>query len=216
MAVVENIAMEDFLDSRNFGSRLVVGVDDTQVVVDKLAWVAFAFQTEYTITRKNLSFVNLGSELMLVRYFFKGFLLLVISYLVFFLHIEDKAYARELEVELNANICWNEVIEQVKRKEKQNNTVMRYQALKRKPITKAQARKNTMVYLKNMVGFKMDFFKGMTYTDIRPIFEKHFNSIVAFLEKGEKEIEEEASKVIKRKSEVLRKKQLRSKGLMKK
>nr|GEX97017.1 hypothetical protein [Tanacetum cinerariifolium] len=86
--------------------------------------------------------------------------------------------------------------EQVKRKEKQNNTVMRYQALKRKPITKAQARKNTMVYLKNMVGFKMDFFKGMTYTDIRPIFEKHFNSIVAFLEKGEKEIEEEASKIV--------------------
>nr|GEU53441.1 hypothetical protein [Tanacetum cinerariifolium] len=34
-----------------------------------------------------------------------------------------------------------------------------------------------------------------------PIFEKHFNSIVAFLDKGEKEIEEEASKVIKRKSE---------------
>nr|GFB85538.1 hypothetical protein [Tanacetum cinerariifolium] len=30
----------------------------------------------------------------------------------------------------------------------------------------------------------------------RPIFEKHFNSIVAFLEKGEKEIKEEASKMI--------------------
>ncbi|GJU46271.1 hypothetical protein Tco_1203537 [Tanacetum coccineum] len=60
MAVVENIAVEDFLDSRNFRSRLVVGVDDTQVVVDKLARVAFAFQTEDTVTRKNLSFVNLG------------------------------------------------------------------------------------------------------------------------------------------------------------
>nr|GEY27382.1 hypothetical protein [Tanacetum cinerariifolium] len=58
-----------------------------------------------------------------------------------------------------------------------------------------------MVYLKNMVGFKMDFFKGMTYEEIRPIFEKHFSSIVAFLEKGEKELEEEACKVIKRKSE---------------
>nr|GEU63086.1 uncharacterized mitochondrial protein AtMg00810-like [Tanacetum cinerariifolium] len=41
---------------------------------------------------------------------------------------------------------------------------------------------------------KMDFFKGMTYTDIRPIFEKHFNSIWAFLEKGEKDIEEEDGK----------------------
>nr|GEU78893.1 hypothetical protein [Tanacetum cinerariifolium] len=89
----------------------------------------------------------------------------------------------------------------VKRKEKQDNTVLRYQALKRKPQTEAQARKNMMVYLKNMNGFKMDFFKGMTYDDIRPIFEKHFNSIVAFLEKGEEELEEEASKAIKRKSE---------------
>nr|GEU76552.1 hypothetical protein [Tanacetum cinerariifolium] len=34
----------------------------------------------------------------------------------------------------------------------------------------------------------------MIYDDIRPIFEKHFNSIIAFLEKGEKELEEEASK----------------------
>nr|GEZ54767.1 hypothetical protein [Tanacetum cinerariifolium] len=69
--------------------------------------------------------------------------------------------------------------------EKQDNAVLRYQALKRKPQTKAQAKKNMMVYLKNMVGFKMNFFKGMSYDDIRPIFEKHFNSIVGFLEKGE-------------------------------
>nr|GEX67248.1 hypothetical protein [Tanacetum cinerariifolium] len=39
---------------------------------------------------------------------------------------------------------------------------------------------------------------GMTYTERRPIFKKHYNSIQAFLEKGEKEIEEEGSK---RKSE---------------
>nr|GEZ71235.1 hypothetical protein [Tanacetum cinerariifolium] len=85
----------------------------------------------------------------------------------------NEAYARELEAELNANINWNEVIEQVKRKEKQDNAVMRYQALKRKPVTEAQARKNMM----------------------------HFNSIMAFLEKGEKEIEEKESKQSKRKSE---------------
>nr|GEV07333.1 xylulose kinase-1 [Tanacetum cinerariifolium] len=86
------------------------------------------------------------------------------------------------------------VIMHFKVKEKQDNTVMRYQALKRKPITKAHARKNMMIYLKNMAGFKMDFFKGMTYNNIRPIFKKHYNSIRAFLEKGEKEIEEKGSK----------------------
>nr|GEV65153.1 hypothetical protein [Tanacetum cinerariifolium] len=50
---------------------------------------------------------------------------------------QDEAYARELEAELNANINWNEVIEQAKRKEKQENTIMRYQALKTKPQTEA-------------------------------------------------------------------------------
>nr|GEV62391.1 retrovirus-related Pol polyprotein from transposon TNT 1-94 [Tanacetum cinerariifolium] len=94
----------------------------------------------------------------------------------------------ELEAELNANINWDDVMEQVKRREKQDNTVMRYQALKRKPITEAQTRKNMMIYLKNMAGFKIDFFKVMTYIDIRPIFEKHYNSIQAFIEKGEKEV----------------------------
>nr|GEW50658.1 putative ribonuclease H-like domain-containing protein [Tanacetum cinerariifolium] len=42
----------------------------------------------------------------------------------------------------------------------EDNKVMRYQALKRKPVTEAQARKNMMIYLKNIAGFKMDFFKG--------------------------------------------------------
>ncbi|GJW29884.1 putative reverse transcriptase domain-containing protein, partial [Tanacetum coccineum] len=59
MIVVKNIVVEYFLDSRNFGSRLVVVVDDTQVVIDKLDRVSFAFQTEDTVARKNLIFVNL-------------------------------------------------------------------------------------------------------------------------------------------------------------
>nr|GEW86211.1 copia protein [Tanacetum cinerariifolium] len=100
----------------------------------------------------------------------------------------DEAFARQLEAKLNANINWNDVLEQVKRVEKQDNTVMRYQALKRKHVTQAQARKNMMVYLKNMAGFNMDFFKGMTYNEIRPIFEKHYNSIKAFLEKEDEEV----------------------------
>nr|GEV50177.1 putative ribonuclease H-like domain-containing protein [Tanacetum cinerariifolium] len=112
-------------------------------------------------------------------------------------HIDmDKAFARQLEAELNANINWNDVVEQVKRSEKQSNEVMRYQALKRKPMTEAQGRKNMMIYLKNMASFKMNFFKGMTYSEIRPIFEKHYNSIQAFLEKVEEEVtvQEEGNK----------------------
>nr|GFD15302.1 hypothetical protein [Tanacetum cinerariifolium] len=89
---------------------------------------------------------------------------------------QDEAYARELEAELNKNIDWDKVINHVQRKEKEDNDVKRYQALKKKPQTKAQAKKNMMIYLRNVVRFKMDYFKGMTYDDIRQVFEKKFNS----------------------------------------
>nr|GEX56020.1 xylulose kinase-1 [Tanacetum cinerariifolium] len=94
---------------------------------------------------------------------------------------QDEKYSRELESELNNNIDWDEVIEHVKIKAKEDPAVKRYQALKRKPQTEAQARKNMTIYLKNVAGFKMDYFKGMSYDDIRSIFEKYFDSNVAFL-----------------------------------
>nr|GEX85342.1 hypothetical protein [Tanacetum cinerariifolium] len=59
---------------------------------------------------------------------------------------------------------------------KEDPAVKRYQALKKKPQTEAQARKNMMLYLKNVAGFKMDSFKGMSYDDISHIFEAKFNS----------------------------------------
>nr|GEX13859.1 hypothetical protein [Tanacetum cinerariifolium] len=88
-------------------------------------------------------------------------------------------------------------------KKKEDNAVLMYQALKRKPQTEAQARKNMMIYLRNMVGFKMEYFKGMSYDDIRPIFEKYFNCNVAFLKKTKEQMEEEDNKALKRTSESL-------------
>nr|GEV02776.1 hypothetical protein [Tanacetum cinerariifolium] len=61
----------------------------------------------------------------------------------------------------------DKAIDHVKRKAKEDPAVKRYQLLKRKPQTEAQARKNMMMYLKNVAGFKMDYFKGMSYDDIR-------------------------------------------------
>nr|GEZ08200.1 hypothetical protein [Tanacetum cinerariifolium] len=43
--------------------------------------------------------------------------------------------------------------------------------MKKRPQTESEARKNMMIYLKNTVGYKMDFFKGMTYANICPIFQ---------------------------------------------
>nr|GEU28933.1 copia protein [Tanacetum cinerariifolium] len=48
----------------------------------------------------------------------------------------------------------------------------------------AQARKNMMIYLKNMAGFKMDFFKGMSYEEIRPLFEEEYNKVQTLFKEG--------------------------------
>nr|GEY66490.1 hypothetical protein [Tanacetum cinerariifolium] len=113
----------------------------------------------------------------------------------------------KLEAELNADINWNAVIEKVKRSERLTDAVMKYQALKRKPLTEAQARRNMIIYLKNMAGYKMNYFKGMSYGEIRPLFEKHYNNNQGFINevnegikvseqevRQEKEVEVESSK----------------------
>nr|GEZ65994.1 hypothetical protein [Tanacetum cinerariifolium] len=115
---------------------------------------------------------------------------------------QDEKYARELEAELNKNIDWDEAIDHVNKKAKKDNVVKRYQAMKRKPQTEAQARKNMMVYLKNVAGFKMDYFKRMSYDDIRPIFERYFDSNMAFLQKTKEQIKEKESKALKRLNET--------------
>nr|GEW04203.1 ribonuclease H-like domain, reverse transcriptase, RNA-dependent DNA polymerase [Tanacetum cinerariifolium] len=115
---------------------------------------------------------------------------------------QDEKYAWELEAELNKTINWDEVIEHVNMKAKEDPAVKRYQALKRKPQTEAQARKNMMVYLKNVACFKMDYFKGISYDDIRTILERYSDSIVAFLQKTKEQIEEEESRALKRINET--------------
>nr|GEW12906.1 hypothetical protein [Tanacetum cinerariifolium] len=88
----------------------------------------------------------------------------------------DMEKALELQRQLDEkedDIHWSVVAEQVK--ERQSDSSKRYQDLKKKPVSVAQARKNVMIYLKNMAGYKMKFFKGMTYDEIRPIFEREYN-----------------------------------------
>nr|GEU31402.1 retrovirus-related Pol polyprotein from transposon TNT 1-94 [Tanacetum cinerariifolium] len=108
----------------------------------------------------------------------------------------DEEVTRQLDAELNVDINWNVVIEQVKRSKRLTDALMKYQALKRKHLIEVQARRNMIVYLKNMVGYKMNYFKGMSYDDIRPIFEKHYNYNQAFLNEvneGIKVLEKEVS-----------------------
>nr|GEV75747.1 ribonuclease H-like domain-containing protein [Tanacetum cinerariifolium] len=45
-------------------------------------------------------------------------------------------------------------------------------------------------------GFRLDYFKGMSYDDIRPIFEAKFNANMEFLLKSKEKIEEEANRAL--------------------
>nr|GFB72862.1 hypothetical protein [Tanacetum cinerariifolium] len=103
----------------------------------------------------------------------------------------DEAYARKLHEELNQDIDWDVVIEHVKQKAKKDLFVQRYQVMKKRPQTEAQARRNMIMYLKNTAGLRLDYSKGMSYDDIRPIFEAKLNTNMVFLLKSKEQIEEE-------------------------
>nr|GEX29324.1 hypothetical protein [Tanacetum cinerariifolium] len=87
-------------------------------------------------------------------------------------------------------------IDHVKQKAKEDIAIQRYQAIKRKPQTEAQARRNMIMYLKNVAGLRLDYFKGMSYDDIRLIFEAKFTSNVDFLLKTKEHMEEEESRAL--------------------
>ncbi|GJW65448.1 hypothetical protein Tco_0117332 [Tanacetum coccineum] len=72
---------------------------------------------------------------------------------------EEKKKAMD-EAESTKKIDWNDP------------SVLRYHSLKMKPKSIAQARRNMVKYLKNQGNFKMTDFKGMSYNEVRPIFEK--------------------------------------------
>ncbi|GJT33914.1 hypothetical protein Tco_0924333 [Tanacetum coccineum] len=83
----------------------------------------------------------------------------------------DKAGKKEAvtEVDITHVIDWNDP------------SIIRYHALQNRPRSVAEVRKNMMIYLKNQGGYKMKDFKGMSYDDIRPIFEMVWDQIHSFV-----------------------------------
>nr|GEW45803.1 ribonuclease H-like domain-containing protein [Tanacetum cinerariifolium] len=65
--------------------------------------------------------------------------------------------------------------------------------LKKKPDSIAQAWKNMIIYLKNIDGYKMEHFKGMTYDKVRPIFEREYKKVKTLF-KPDKDVEEPKKK----------------------
>nr|GEW58870.1 retrovirus-related Pol polyprotein from transposon TNT 1-94 [Tanacetum cinerariifolium] len=75
--------------------------------------------------------------------------------------------------------------------------IKRYHGYKKKPQSESEARKNMIDYLKNTEGFKLAFFKGKTYDQIRPIFQARFDANMKFLLKSKEEMEKEEEEIIK-------------------
>nr|GEV01218.1 hypothetical protein [Tanacetum cinerariifolium] len=91
--------------------------------------------------------------------------------------IQSEAKSKDKEAKLNRTINWDEVIDHVNKKAKDDKSVKIYQAMKRKPRNEAQARKNMMVYLKNVAGFKMDYFKERRYPLTRFTLDQMLNNV---------------------------------------
>ncbi|GJW52805.1 putative ribonuclease H-like domain-containing protein [Tanacetum coccineum] len=73
--------------------------------------------------------------------------------------------------------------------------VLRYHAVQNRCFSIAELRKNMCIYLKNQGGYKQSHFKGMSYEDIRPIFERVWDQNHDFVPK-DSEIEKEVIKRI--------------------
>nr|GFB19345.1 hypothetical protein [Tanacetum cinerariifolium] len=122
----------------------------------------------------------------------------------------DSEYAKKLHEEINKDhkeinkdIDWDASIDHVNQKSKNPQYIKRYQVMKKRPQTESEARKNMMIYLKNTAGYKMDFFKGMSYDEICPIFQARFDENMRFLFKSREEIKEEDQEVLKSINETL-------------
>nr|GFA17012.1 hypothetical protein [Tanacetum cinerariifolium] len=111
----------------------------------------------------------------------------------------DKDEGIELVVDqINKDIDWDAAIDHVKQKSKENpQYIKRYQVMKKRPQTESEARKNMTIYLKNTAGYKLDFFKGMSYNEICPIFQARFDANMRFLFMSREEMEEEDQEVLK-------------------
>nr|GEY65373.1 hypothetical protein [Tanacetum cinerariifolium] len=82
----------------------------------------------------------------------------------------DEEYGRKLHVELNKDIDWDVAIDHVKQKAKEDPA--------------------------NVAGFRLDYFKGMSYDGIRLVFEAKFNSNIEFHLKTKDQMEEEESEAL--------------------
>nr|GEX12536.1 hypothetical protein [Tanacetum cinerariifolium] len=77
------------------------------------------------------------------------------------------------------HIDWNAIAEQIQ--EKHLDNIRKYQNLKRKPVSIAQARKNMIIYLKNMVGYKMEHYRETSSNDPKEMSEEDLQNMLEII-----------------------------------
>nr|GEZ23051.1 hypothetical protein [Tanacetum cinerariifolium] len=108
----------------------------------------------------------------------------------------DAEYARKLQEEEESHVQAKDV-QPKDVQAKGIQYIRRYHGYKKKPQSESEVRKNMIAYLKNTEGFKMAFFKGKTYDQIRPIFQARFDANIRFFLKSREEMEKEEEEIIK-------------------
>ncbi|GJX11773.1 hypothetical protein Tco_0201632 [Tanacetum coccineum] len=117
---------------------------------------------------------------------------------------EAKALTEQEQERLNLEEAWELQRQLDERQEVQTQAtqeidwsdpaVLRYHATQNRTFSKAEVRKNMIMYLKNQGGYKMNYFKGMTYEEIRTIFEKVWDQTQSFVPMDSEEEKESAKK----------------------
>ncbi|GJW84391.1 retrovirus-related pol polyprotein from transposon TNT 1-94 [Tanacetum coccineum] len=97
------------------------------------------------------------------------------------------------------DINWNKIVEQVQ--ERRLDSMIRYQTLKKKPVTVAQARKNMMVYLKNMANYKMSYFKEKKRVAEEALLQESFKKLRTSQALGSEPFQEQSTEESKELSE---------------
>nr|GFD29652.1 hypothetical protein [Tanacetum cinerariifolium] len=113
----------------------------------------------------------------------------------------DAEYERKLHEEEESHVQAKDVqAKDVQAKDVQAKGIQyikRYHGYKKNPQSESEAHKNMIAYLKNTEGFKMSFFKGKIYDQIRPIFQARFDANMRFLLKSKEEMEKKEDEIIK-------------------
>ncbi|GJR53928.1 hypothetical protein Tco_1404449 [Tanacetum coccineum] len=156
----------------------------------------------YTRRRRDVNDVNTGSEAVNIASQREGKVIMEVNEILKkfkkgeykqISHDEEvaqKLYAEELAKDTARQAQEKNDLEKALELQKYDPAMLRYHALPNRSFSIAEVKKNKCTYLKNQGGYKQSHFKGMSYEDIRPIFESVWDQNHAFIPK-DSDIEKE-------------------------